>query len=100
MQYHPATTRRKTSMQRSQPFTLAVPVNPTDRILGPAPARGTIVEHGDFECPSCGQAYPSLKILLKHFWDRLRFVFRHFPLLEVHPHAELAADAAEAASAQ
>jgi len=87
-------------MQRPQPFTLAVPVNPTDRILGPASARVTIVEYGDFECPSCGQAYPAVKILLKHFGDRVRFVFRHFPLLEVHPHAELAAEAAEAAGAQ
>src|SRR5258707_8248039 len=95
MQYQPATTRTKTSMQRCQPFTLAVPVNPTDRILGSASARVTIVEYGDFECPSCGQAYPAVKILLKHFGDRVRFVFRHFPLLEVHPHAELAAEAAE-----
>ena len=84
----------------SKPFTLAVPVNPTDHILGPASARVTIVEYGDFECPSCGQAYPAVKILLKHFGDRVRFVFRHFPLLEVHPHAELAAEAAEAAGAQ
>jgi len=87
-------------MQRSQPFTLAVPVNHTDHILGPASAKVTIVEYGDFECPSCGQAYPAVKILLKRFGDRVRFVFRHFPLLEVHPHAELAAEAAEAAGAQ
>src|SRR3981189_3568924 len=100
MQYHPATTRRKTSMQRSQPFTLAVPVNPTDHILGRGARKVPIVEYGAFECPSCGQAYPAVKILLKRFGDRVRFVFRHFPLLEVHPHAELAAEAAEAAGAQ
>src|SRR6266852_823395 len=100
MQYHPATAQRKTSMQRPQPFTLAVPVNHTDHILGPISAKVTVVEYGDFECPSCGQAYPAVKMLLKHFGDRMRFVYRHFPLVEVHPHAELAAEAAEAAGAQ
>src|SRR6266566_2784396 len=94
------TTRRKTSMQRSQPFTLAVPFNHSDHALGPAWAKVTVVEYGDFECPSCGQAYPAVKMLLRHFGDRVRFVFRHFPLVEVHPHAELAAEAAEAAGAQ
>jgi len=87
-------------MQRSQPFTLAVPVNHTDHILGPASAKVTVVEYGDFECPSCGQAYPAVKMLLKRFGERVRFVYRHFPLVEVHPHAELAAEAAEAAGAQ
>ena len=87
-------------MQRSQPFTLAVPVNHTDHVLGPAAAKVTVVEYGDFECPSCGQAYPAVKMLLKRFGDRMRFVFRQFPLVEVHPHAELAAEAAEAAGAQ
>jgi len=84
----------------SKPFTLAVPVNATDHVLGPATAKVTIVEYGDFECPSCGQAYPAVKMLLKRFGDRVRFVFRQFPLVEVHPHAELAAEAAEAAGAQ
>ena len=87
-------------MQRSQPFTLAVPVNHTDHVLGPASAKVTVVEYGDFECPSCGQAYPAVKMLLKRFGERVRFVYRHFPLVEVHPHAELAAEAAEAAGAQ
>src|SRR2546425_7582764 len=77
MQYHPATTRRKTSMP-SKPFTLAVPVNHTDHFLGPVSAKVTVVEYGDFECPSCGQAYPAVKMLLKHFGDRMRFVYRHF----------------------
>ena len=84
----------------SKPFTLAVPVNHTDHVLGPVSAKVTVVEYGDFECPSCGQAYPAVKMLLKRFGDRVRFVFRHFPLVEVHPHAELAAEAAEAAGAQ
>ena len=87
-------------MQRAQAFTLAVPVNHTDHFLGPAAAKVTVVEYGDFECPSCGQAYPAVKMLLKRFGDRVCFVFRHFPLVEVHPHAELAAEAAEAAGAQ
>src|SRR2546430_9912230 len=87
-------------MQRAQAFTLAVPVNHTDHFLGPAAAKVTVVEYGDFECPSCGQAYPAVKMLLKRFGERVRFVFRHFPLVEVHPHAELAAEAAEAAGAQ
>src|SRR5882762_3554205 len=93
-------TAEEISMQRSQPFTLAVPVNHTDHVQGTASAKVTVVEYGDFECPSCGQAYPAVKMLLKHFGERVRFVFRHFPLLEVHPHAELAAETAEAAGAQ
>ena len=87
-------------MERSRPFALAVPVNHADHVLGPASARVTLVEYGDFECPSCGQAYPAVKMLLKRFGDRVRFVYRHFPLLEVHPHAELAAEAAETAGGQ
>jgi len=86
--------------RHTEPFTLAVPVNSTDHIVGPETARVTLVEYGDFECPNCGQAYPAVKLLLKRFEHRVRFVFRHFPLTEVHPHAELAAEAAEAAGAQ
>ncbi|WP_213959496.1 MULTISPECIES: thioredoxin domain-containing protein [unclassified Variovorax] len=72
----------------------------TDHVRGPTSARVTLVEYGDFECPSCRQAHSALKIVLDHFGNDLRFVFRHFPLREVHPHAELAAEAAEAAGAQ
>jgi len=79
---------------------LAVPVSHSDHIQGPPAARVTLVEYGDFECPNCGQAYPAVKILRRRFGDRMRFVFRHFPLREVHPHAELAAEAAESAGAQ
>jgi protein-disulfide isomerase len=71
-----------------------------DHALGPASAAATLVEYGDFECPSCRQAQPAVNILLSHYGDRLRFAFRHFPLREVHPHAEIAAEAAEAAGAQ
>ena len=85
---------------QTAPFTLAVPVDHNDHVLGPASATVTLVEYGDFECPSCGQAYPAVNMLLKHFEERVRFVFRQFPLREVHPHAALAAEAAEAAAAQ
>src|SRR4051794_3947492 len=82
------------------PFTLTVPVNSSDHVFGSAEARVTLVEYGDFECPNCGQAYHALNMLRAHFGADLRFAYRHFPLREVHPHAELAAEAAEAAAAQ
>ena len=88
------------SAQTPEPFTLAVPVDRTDHLLGPETARVVIVEYGDFECPNCGQAYPAVKLLLRHFEHRVRYAFRHFPLTEVHPHAQLAAEAAEAAAGQ
>lgn len=72
----------------------------TDHIRGPASAPVTVIEYGDFECPACLQAYGGVNIIRAHFGDQLRFVFRHFPLREVHPYAELAAEAAEAAGAQ
>jgi protein-disulfide isomerase len=86
--------------QHRESMALAVPVNHSDHVLGPQTAEVILVEYGDFECPNCGQAYPAVKILRRHFGDRVRFAFRHFPLREVHPHAELAAEAAEAAGAQ
>ncbi|CAN5188318.1 hypothetical protein BH10PSE16_BH10PSE16_35440 [soil metagenome] len=79
---------------------LLLPDEATDHFCGPADAPVTLIEYGDFECPSCLQAHGALNIMRAHFGDRLRFVFRHFPLREVHPHAELAAEAAEAAGAQ
>ena len=87
-------------MNRLDKFELAMAVNETDHILGGAHARATLVEYGDFECPNCKQAAPAVRLMLAYFKDRLRFVFRHFPLEEVHPHALLAAQAAEAAGAQ
>jgi protein-disulfide isomerase len=79
---------------------LVQPVNPTDHSVGSLHAAVTIVEFGDFECPNCKQAAPVVKLLLKDYGDRLRFVFRNFPLEEVHPHALGAAQAAECAAAQ
>jgi protein-disulfide isomerase len=81
-------------------FSLAAPVVPSDHCLGPDFGKVTLVEYGDFECPNCGQAYHAVNILLKHFAGRVRFVYRHYPLREVHAHAELAAEAAEASGAQ
>ena len=60
----------------------------------------TLVEYGDFECPYCGNAYPEIRELRRRLGDRLTFEFRHFPIEERHPHALLAAEAAEAARAQ
>jgi len=79
---------------------LAVPVDPDrDHIRGPKDALVTLVEYGDFECPYCGQAEPAVRELISQYGE-LRFVFRHLPLTEVHPHAQLAAEAAEAAAVQ
>ena len=87
-------------MVQQRAFHLAVPVNEADHLLGPAQSPVTIVEYGDFECPNCKQAAPVVKLLLERFGGRVRFVFRHFPLEEVHPHALLAAEVAEEAGAQ
>ena len=70
-----------------------------DHIRGPIEAPVTIVEYGDFECPYCGQAEPVVRELLRNFVD-VRYVWRHLPLTDVHPHAQMAAEAAEAAAAQ
>src|SRR5438045_2179519 len=64
---------------------LTPPVGPRDHVLGPADARVTLVEYGDFECPFCGAAYPELKGVLRELGPKVRFVFRHFPLGEAHP---------------
>jgi protein-disulfide isomerase len=82
------------------PLELRAPVTAVDHMLGPEHARVTVVEYGDFECPSCKQAAPAIKLLLQHFAGQVRVVFRHFPLEEVHPHALAAAEAAETAAAQ
>jgi protein-disulfide isomerase len=81
-------------------FELAVAVNATDHNLGPSHAPVTVVEYGDFECPNCKQAAPAVKLLLQRFTGRVRLIYRHFPLEEVHPHALNAALASEVAAAQ
>jgi protein-disulfide isomerase len=85
---------------QSHAISLAVPPEPTDHLEGSDHARVTLVEYGDFECPSCKVAVTTPKLLLERFPNKVRFIFRHFPLQEAHPHALLAAEASEAAAAQ
>ena len=81
--------------------TLEIPVTPErDHIEGPANAALTLVEYGDYQCPYCGAAYPEVKKVQKELGPELRFVFRNFPLTNMHEHAMNAAETAEAASAQ
>jgi protein-disulfide isomerase len=79
---------------------LAVPVNDRDHSIGPNNAPVTLVEYGDFECPHCGRAFPLVEGVRRYMGEQLRFVYRHFPLVEAHPHAQSAAEAAEAAGVQ
>jgi protein-disulfide isomerase len=81
-------------------MSLKVPVGEHDHIQGDATAKCTLVEYGDYECPHCGHAYPIVKRVQKHFGKKLRFAFRNFPLNEMHPHAESAAETAEFAGSK
>ena len=74
---------------------LAVPVTADDHIQGGPHAPITLVEYGDFQCPHCAMAHAMVKRLLHRFGDRMRYVYRNFPLTEIHPLAEPAAEAAE-----
>ena len=88
-------------MNTSDPRAPRIEPDPaTDHLAGPARAEVTVIEYGDFECPSCRLAHPAMKFLQSQHGQHLRFAFRHYPLREVHPHAEMAAEAAEAAGAQ
>ena len=80
---------------------LTLPVSDDrDHVQGPSDAPVTLVEYGDYECPYCGEAYPIVKAVQEQMGERLRFVFRNFPLTNSHPHAQHAAEAAEAATVQ
>jgi protein-disulfide isomerase len=79
---------------------LKPPVGPDDHALGDEGAEVTLTEYGDFECPYCGAAYPVLKRVKERLVGRLRFVFRHFPIAQMHPHALHAAEAAESVAAR
>jgi len=98
----PAAVRaRQFGRTAAQLVDLAEDVDPErDHIRGAADAPVTLVEYGDFECPYCGQAEPAIRELLADWGDELRYIFRHLPLSDVHPWAQLAAEAAEAAGAQ
>jgi protein-disulfide isomerase len=76
------------------------PISATDHLRGPRDAPVTIIEYGDFECPSCKQAAPAVLLLVNRFHGGVRLVFRHFPLEEFHANALAAAEASEAAAAQ
>src|SRR5215208_225267 len=84
----------------SNHIDLAVPVAAVDHAIGSEHSPVTVVEYGDFECPTCKQAAPAVKLMLQRFGARTRFVFRHFPVESAHPHAMHAAQAAEAAGGQ
>jgi protein-disulfide isomerase len=77
-----------------------LPMPDRDHIQGPIDAPIKLVEYGDYECPYCGRAYPIVKAIQERLGSRLCFAFRNFPLANMHPHAEHAAEAAEAAHEQ
>jgi protein-disulfide isomerase len=87
-------------MTRTRAPALVLPVGPRDHVQGPTAARVTLVEYGDYECPHCGRAFMIVKAVQKKLGPRMRFVFRNFPLREIHPNAGNAAEAAEAAGVQ
>ena len=76
------------------------PVTDRDHHLGPLGAKYTLVEYGDYECEECEEFEPTAKELVRELGDDLCFVFRNFPRVEAHPHAQFAAQAAEAADEQ
>src|SRR5215470_12929147 len=79
---------------------LAVPVSERDHSQGPATATVTLVQYGDYECPYTRKSTTVVRAIQHQLGDQLRFVFRNFPLTEIHPHALHAALAAEAAATQ
>lgn len=87
------------TLHTMQPI-LIPPVSERDHIQGPATAEVTVVEYGDYQCPYCLQAYPIMLDIQEYMGDRMRLVFRNFPLRTIHPDAQNAAEAAEAAGAQ
>jgi protein-disulfide isomerase len=87
-------------MSKDRTTRLALAVGERDHVQGPATAPVTLVEYGDYECPYCRAAVPIVLELQQLLGDQLRFVFRHFPLTGSHPHAQQAAEVAEAAAVQ
>jgi NhaA family Na+:H+ antiporter len=87
-------------MSISKSPTLSTPVGPNDHILGPLDAKMVIVEYGDYECSHCRLVHENMKQLREYMGDEVCHVYRHLPITSTHPHANLAAEAAEAAAAQ
>jgi protein-disulfide isomerase len=79
---------------------LLLPIQPNDHVQGPADARLTLVEYGDYECPACGSLFVTISQLHEKLNHSVRVVYRHYPLSGIHPQAQLASEAAEAAGAQ
>ncbi|HZZ41658.1 MAG TPA: thioredoxin domain-containing protein [Tepidisphaeraceae bacterium] len=90
---------KKIKLEQHQPG-LVIAISEKDHAQGPTDAPVTLVEYGDYECPYCGRAYPIVKKIQQEMGDKLRFVFRNFPLNTIHEHASQAAQAAEAAGGQ
>lgn len=80
--------------------TLLLPIQPEDHVEGASHAQYTLVEYGDYECPACGSLFATVRQLREEISDDIRLVFRHYPLSGIHPRAQQAAEAAEAAGAQ
>ena len=76
------------------------PISDSDWVKGNEDAKVTIIEYSDFQCPACASAYPIMKKAVQEFGDKIRFAYRHFPLIQIHQNAELAAESAEAAGIQ
>jgi|SRR3989344_2405370 len=79
---------------------LAIPVSPSDLQKGGANANATLVEYGDFQCPACAQYFPIVEKIVSEYGDKINFVYRHFPLRQIHPNAQAAAQASQAAAEQ
>jgi protein-disulfide isomerase len=87
-------------MSEATRMKLIVPVSEQDHTLGPAAATVTVVNYGDYQCPACYKRHHETQKMIDELVDSVQFVYRHFPLVKVHPNALRAAEAAEAAAAQ
>jgi protein-disulfide isomerase len=87
-------------MEPSDTMQLLLPIHGEDHVHGPETAEFTLVEYGDYECPDCGRLFQIIRDLHATLGERLRIVYRHYPLSGIHPHAQEAAEAAEVAGAQ
>jgi protein-disulfide isomerase len=87
-------------MAHSENFALPLPVGEFDHAIGPADARVTVVNYGDYECPDCRRRHRDIQKTIDELSSKVRLIYRHFPLVRIHPNALGAATAAEAAAAQ